>query len=207
MYGYIYLTTNKINGKMYIGQHTGEVVNESYYGSGTYIKKAISKYGIENFTREILEWCSTKDELNEREQYWIAKFDAVNSDQFYNLSPGGEGFIKGMHFSEEHKDKISKSMSGESNHNYGCKPNDKQEQSLECGRHLPASPKLKQQLAEYRKNVVVSKETRQKLSESSIGRHYITKDKINKRVYPDEIPTYLEDGWELGMYRPPRKHK
>lgn len=41
---YIYLTTNLVNGKQYIGQHKGEL-NDSYFGSGTNITKALIKYG------------------------------------------------------------------------------------------------------------------------------------------------------------------
>lgn len=207
MFGYVYMVTNKIDGKQYIGQRSSSTVDESYFGSGRYIRKALKKYGKENFDREILEWCETREQLNEREQYYIDLYDAVNSDDFYNLNRGGEGFQKGMRFSEEHKQAISDAVSREKNHNYGKAPNKNQERALEEGRHLPASPKLKQMLSEYRKNVEVSSETRRKLSESSIGRHYITKDGINKRVYSDEIPKYLEEGWRLGMYRPPRKRK
>jgi hypothetical protein len=48
----IYCTTNKINGKKYIGSHNKRKLN--YLGSGTDLKQAIKKYGKENFTRQIL---------------------------------------------------------------------------------------------------------------------------------------------------------
>lgn len=45
MYGYIYLTTNLINNKKYIGQHKATKFSESYKGSGSFITKAFKKYG------------------------------------------------------------------------------------------------------------------------------------------------------------------
>lgn len=85
---YIYITTNLINGKRYIGQHKGEV-NDSYLGSGVLFSKALEKYGKENFKKEILEECS-EEELNEKERYWIKKFNALEDESFYNLTEGGQ---------------------------------------------------------------------------------------------------------------------
>jgi hypothetical protein len=71
----IYEIKNKINGKVYIGQRSSNELG-SYWGSGKLIKHAIDKYGIDSFERTILERCSTKDELNEREKYWIKEKDS-----------------------------------------------------------------------------------------------------------------------------------
>lgn len=84
----IYEIKNKINGKVYIGQHSSNKLG-SYWGSGKLIKRAIEKYGIENFERIILENCSNKNQLNEREIYWIKEKDSINSG--YNLTEGGTG--------------------------------------------------------------------------------------------------------------------
>ena len=67
----IYKTINLVNGKFYIGQSKNN--NSNYYGSGNLIKKAIKKYGKENFRKEILCICNSPQELNEQEKFWINK--------------------------------------------------------------------------------------------------------------------------------------
>ena len=60
MIGYIYKTTNLINGKIYIGQHKSSSFDTNYYGSGKLLIKALKKYGKENFKIELIEGCSLK---------------------------------------------------------------------------------------------------------------------------------------------------
>ena len=92
MIGYIYLTTDLLNDRKYIGKHKAKQFEpHRYLGSNKHLKARISKYGKENFTCEMLQECFTFEELNEAEKYWIAKYDAFNSDEFYNLALGGEG--------------------------------------------------------------------------------------------------------------------
>jgi len=90
MYGFVYLTTNKVNGKKYIGmcKNTHE---KKYLGSGKLLKEAIKKYGKENFERIILQVCGTFQELSKAEEYWIKKYNAVKDESFYNLTSGGFG--------------------------------------------------------------------------------------------------------------------
>ena len=61
---YIYMTTNNITGMKYIGKHYGELDN-SYLGSGTILKRAIPKYGKENFTKSILVISDNGEQNNE----------------------------------------------------------------------------------------------------------------------------------------------
>ena len=91
MYGYIYKTTNLINGKLYIGQHKSEEYDSSYYGSGKLIRRAIEKYGITNFSNEVLCECLSKNDLDKMEKHFIKKYDSRNSLVGYNISFGGDG--------------------------------------------------------------------------------------------------------------------
>ena len=60
MFGYIYKTTNLINGKIYIGKRQKQEFDKYYLGSGIYLKKAIEKYGKENFSCEIIDKCNRR---------------------------------------------------------------------------------------------------------------------------------------------------
>jgi len=102
----IYITTNLINGKQYIGLHSKN--NKAYLGSGTLLLKAIKKYGKENFSKEILKETDDIIHANKLERYYIEKYNAVEDDSFYNLSYGGE-VISGRKHSKITIDKISKS--------------------------------------------------------------------------------------------------
>lgn len=91
MIGYIYKTTNLITNKFYIGKRQKSTFDKYYYGSGKYLSASIVKYGKENFKREIIEWCDSIEELNNREKYWISHLEARNPKIGYNISEGGDG--------------------------------------------------------------------------------------------------------------------
>ena len=76
-YGYIYITTNLINGKRYVGQKKIDHNSKGYLGSGVLLRKAIKKYGKENFVIEEIDTANTQEELNKKEQYWIKYYDSV----------------------------------------------------------------------------------------------------------------------------------
>ena len=70
MYGYIYKTTNLVNGKIYIGQKKSNVfLGDKYLGSGKILKMAIEKYGKENFSVELLHESLNKLDLDAMEKY------------------------------------------------------------------------------------------------------------------------------------------
>lgn len=103
-YNYVYLITNLVNGKQYVGKHSTDILEDGYMGSGKLIQKAEQKYGIENFSKEYLAFCDKADKLNWFEQYYIKKFKTFGEG--YNLTAGGEGQL-GFVPSEETRQKIS----------------------------------------------------------------------------------------------------
>ena len=101
MTGYIYKITNNVNGKIYIGK-TEETVERRFYehklcAQGRVASKhsrlysAMKHYGIDMFSVETIDTANSKEELCEKEKYYISYFNATCKDIGYNLSPGGEG--------------------------------------------------------------------------------------------------------------------
>lgn len=82
----IYKVTNNINGKYYIGKHQTKDLNDGYMGSGKLIRRAIEKYGMENFTKEILFIFDNEEEMNAKEKALVN----IN-EMSYNLCEGGKG--------------------------------------------------------------------------------------------------------------------
>lgn len=119
----IYKITNTINGKIYIGKD--ETSNPNYFGSGKLIKRAITKYGIDKFKKEVIDILEDKKSLSSREIHWIEFYNSTDRTIGYNITSGGDGgdtisnnpnrdaiiksissTLKGRTFSEEHKSKL-----------------------------------------------------------------------------------------------------
>lgn len=87
---FIYKITNLINGKFYIGVHKTINWDDGYMGSGFYIQRAIKKYGVENFKKEVLCSCNSEKEMYNLEKL-IVNEKLVRSKKCYNLKMGGRG--------------------------------------------------------------------------------------------------------------------
>jgi len=116
---FIYKVTNKINGKIYIGQTARSVKKRwlehiRYKGTNCLLSKAIKKYGKESFTIKVIEVCNSINKLNKKEQYWI-KFYNSQIPNGYNLTTGG----KNCQHSDISRKKISVSHFGKNNGMFG----------------------------------------------------------------------------------------
>lgn len=117
MYGYVYMFTNLINNKKYIGKHKFDkpILDKQYITSGLLIKESINKYGIENFKHELIDVAETLAELNQKERFYIAHFNTMIPEG-YNMTSGGDG---APDLSEESRKKLAywagKKQSDESN--------------------------------------------------------------------------------------------
>ena len=134
----LYKTTNLVNDKTYIGIHKTNNLDDGYLGSGFSLIKAVSKYGKENFKREILEFCNSYDELLELEKLYV-DLDWVRDKSTYNrkgVDPWNKG-LKGVQvgwnqglklgpMTEEEKEKRSKTLKerwkNQEHHSKGVEP-------------------------------------------------------------------------------------
>lgn len=110
----VYKVTNKINGKVYIGQtiHSLEHRKSGHERDARCEKKttvafhnALLKYGYENFDWEVLKECTTQEELDYYEDYYIKEFNTLDREIGYNLKSGGK---LGVVFTDDIKAKIGK---------------------------------------------------------------------------------------------------
>ncbi len=108
----IYKITNKINGKVYIGQ-TSRTLNARWMqhirnakkGVKTKFYNALRKYGAENFTVEVLCRAYSKEQLNDLEIYYIHKYDSINTG--YNMIDARYTNVMGIDaIKEKHRRKV-----------------------------------------------------------------------------------------------------
>jgi len=155
----VYETTNKINGKKYIGKHSTDDLDDGYLGSGSSLKSAINKYGKENFERVTLKEFNTEQEAYEYEEELVT-MDIVTNDVYYNLMGGGDGGTKIISIEVRKIMSLAKKgkYDGENNPNYGKRGKD----SHWFGKHHTEETKKKMSEAqrnrtftEHHKNVSI----------------------------------------------------
>jgi group I intron endonuclease len=178
----IYKTTNKANGKIYIGK---DVKNDpSYLGSGILLRKAIQKYGKESFVKEVIEECEDQLALAEREKYWISLLNATDRKIGYNITEGGVG---GDTFSNNPNKEAIRNKHRESTRKMmlarGGYLKDKERQIEAC---------KKGNTARTANGYRHSEETKRKLSESLTGREFTEEWKNNISIATKEAMARLD---------------
>lgn len=173
---YIYRITNKVNGKTYIGQHKYKKLNDSYMGSGTNIRRAQKKYGMENFEKEILySRIQYKETADDVERFAIKKERALGKAE-YNIADGGQGGNLG--------EEVNKKLRGEHNGFYGK-------------HHTKESRKKISEARKGKKFGPLSEETRKKISEAQKGKKH-SEERIRKNSESHKGQTAWNKGKKLG---------
>ena len=177
-FGYIYKITNKINGKIYIGQTLRyykkrfEEYRKKIGSNNIHLNNAFNKYGIDNFTFEVIDNSATNiDELNEKEIYYINFYETCNREKGYNISSGGRNSI----VSEETKLKMS--LAGKGKKQTEEHVNKRIARGVEALKHgRPKTEEQKQYLSEVLKGensplygIARTEEVKKKSSETKIA--------------------------------------
>ncbi len=169
----IYIITNLINGKRYIGQSID--IKRRFWDHrcvsherNRHLRFALMKYGKENFKYEVLEECK-EDELDEREKFYIEKLNPE-----YNVLEGGQSSRGGM------TDEIKAALSESGKRQWENLPEDRKKQIVSNN------------LVGPRKGHPVSEDTREKLRKANIGKKQ-SDETIQKRKEAMRIKK--ENGW------------
>jgi hypothetical protein len=195
----IYKTTNITNGKHYIGKHQTKDLDDGYFGSGKLLKRAIKKYGKDNFYKEVLHICSTEKEMNLREKILVVPDPEIS----YNLCSGGQGgfgYINdndlggtfGYKHNQESLFKIKeKALSRIEHHSY----------LLECrNKKFPNGTNgfLGKKHTEETKIKIGLANKKFGENNSQYGTCWITNGQDNKKIKKNELDNWLERGYYKG---------
>ena len=205
MFGYIYETTNLINGKKYIGKHKSSKFDNIYFGSGIALKRALNKYGKENFKVIILEEINTNQkDLDNAEIKWIETTNAVKSKNYYNSSYGGENEgwsgvnkavrenpkLNGM-YGKHHTDKTKHKIEWKDSSKYKERCN-----NISNGTKIAMNDDIKKHLSEVRKNNLKDKQM-----------IWINNKVCEKWIDLIDLNEYITEGYIRGRLKRVRKEK
>lgn len=219
MYYLIYKITNNVNNKIYIGKHQTEDKNDDYMGSGKILKKAIEKYGLDKFTKEILFECNSLDEMNQKEaeivdEEFVARLDT------YNLQLGGnpgwdyihktkKHLIGGHTAGKLHKEKMlndKKYKENFLNKLYIAMNNEEYKEKVSKGLKLyyqtHDNPFIRQKhTIESKAKIGKANSIKQKGQlNSQYGKCWIYNEELkeNKSIKKEDLNQWLEKGWKKG---------
>lgn len=159
---FVYITVNKINGKLYVGQ-TRRPESRSYLGGGKILQKALNKYSKHNFIRHILIRSNDQSVIDFHEKFYIQFFNTLNPNG-YNLELGGYNGEVTDEIKEKHR-------------------------QIKLGKKLSNAHKLK--IKEARQHQVMDPmkdKTKNKISNTLKGCRFYTNGKYYVYCHPDNKP-------------------
>jgi hypothetical protein len=196
-------------------------MEDGYMGSGTYLKRAMSKYGKEQFEKTILETFDNLRELLDRERE-IVNDEFLDRDDVYNLVPGGRGsFMDLMSSDKAVAYRQLKVLAGKQiDIKYGL---EHRRQFAKLGDIVKRAKKLGQYADDYvssfadpntqaemrqrtltsesrekRKHTLAAIHHQQGEKNSQFGSCWITKDGKSIKIKKVDLHQYVEDGWHTG---------
>lgn len=210
MHYIIYKTTNLFNGKFYIGKHQTNDLDDDYVGSGKLLKRAIKKYGLNNFKTEIIETCPTAAHMNLAEKVYVV----IDSEISYNLCPGGRGgfgYINATISKEQRKRNGSgggKKTQSNPKNNIKFRVNSKKswetKKAIYSLEHLAnlhskmCGESLKPEAIQKRKETYAKNKHAQGENNSQFGTCWLTNSLKNIKIKRNELDEWLKQGYRKG---------
>lgn len=219
-YHYFYKITNNINGHFYYGVHNTNNLEDGYMGSGARLHYAYKKYGVENFTKEILKFFDTSKEAFEYEAEVVTD-KLISQEECYNIELGGKYFNnEGLIHVKDVNGNIyvvsvndPRYISGELTHlmknKILCKDKNNKCYWIEKNdpRYLSGELKLfwinnhhKKESLDKMKCTMKNINHQQGKKNSQYGTCWITKNNENKKIKKEDLLKYISDGWKQGRY-------
>lgn len=174
MHYYLYEIKNNIDGKIYVGVHRTKNLDDGYMGSGKIIARAIAKYGVDNFTKTILETFDSSETMFAREKE-VVNDEFLGREDVYNLRRGGNGGFDYINSSEEIKQNKSIKNRGKDNPFFG-KTHTKEvkerlaELASKQWKGTTKSENHRQKIAEANTGVPFTEERKRKISDAKKGK-------------------------------------
>jgi len=197
--GLVYLATNLVNGKVYVGITTrqlssriGEHIYDSTVGnshSPTYFHKAMAKYGIENFKFTVLEeveqtsFEGMRERLYALEQKYISEYHSNNKNIGYNLTYGGDG-ITGYRMTPEQRKKIGDAHRGK-------ELSDEHKARIKAFMNSDKNPNIGR---------VHSEEAKEKMSKAKKGKYVGAQNPMYGKSRPDLAERNKASAIKIGQY-------
>jgi hypothetical protein len=210
MYYIIYKITNNKNGKHYIGAHKTTDVDDGYMGSGKILARSIKKYGIENFTKEILFVFDTSEEMFAKEKELVNEEFVARNDT-YNLKVGGFGGWD--HITTEQMAERNRKISAKRDYSKTNRSYYTNDIKTKAGRAISIAQKRRYENGKINGfyNHQHTDEAKSKISLANKGKNkgnnnsqfgscwvYNTTLKQNKKIKKKDLRTYLDDNWVAG---------
>lgn len=201
---YVYQLINKVNGKIYVGMHATDDMDDGYLGSGKLIRRAVQKYGAENFEKIILFKGSCYQEIKDKEAEIVTE-EFIKDEATYNLVLGGKGgFAITVDQLKEagHLNGIENRKLGRGIFDPSYK--EKNRKAVAAWQATPEAAEIRKKASELSRTesaIQKRKETFAKMGHqqgeknSSYGKHWIHRGTENRLVKKDEA---IPEGWEIG---------
>jgi len=206
----VYKITNLLNNKIYIGCHQTSNLDDGYMGSGTRIRQAIEKHGVENFKKEFLHIFESAEEMFAKEAE-IVNEEFLYRDDVYNLTTGGNGswfsINSDIDARKEKNRRAAISMNKKAWDDHSFRERNKIRLTAQTKRlHKEGVLKAPDWTGKTHR-----KETKEKIGKanavhqagegnSQFGKTWIFNESERKsiRVMKEDVDNWLKDGWKLG---------